>query len=233
MPVALAGTAKKLRPKKSLADLAYEEIYRRIISLEFESGAVLDEKELMRKLGYGRTPIREALLRLSSDMMVETNPSKGFFVRPITLQNTKAVFEALEVMELTVIPLAVRNDVTPFVSAMKQSNEGVEKAVAEHDILALVESNYDFHMNFYRSSGNIYLVNGLSQVRLETKRLAYLSYSSEVDPISSLSDHYRVVLQEHREMIRHLEQRDELHLEKVIHGHINAFRQRIIYYLTS
>jgi len=233
MSVALAGTAKKLHPKKSLADLAYGEIYRGIISLEFEPGSTLDEKALMHKLGYGRTPIREALLRLSSDMMVETNPSKGFFVRPITLQNTKAVFEALEIMELNVVSLAVKNDVVPFLSAMKQANEAVEKAIAEHEILALVESNYDFHMNFYRSSGNIYLVNGLSQVRRETKRLAYLSYSSEVDPISSLADHYHVVTQEHRKMIRLLEEHDDVHLGQVIHNHINAFRQRIIYYLTS
>ena len=52
--------------KKSLVATAYEKIYRKIISLEYEPGQRLEENQLVKQLGIGRTPIREALLNLSA-----------------------------------------------------------------------------------------------------------------------------------------------------------------------
>jgi len=76
--------------KKTLSATAYEKIYRKIISLEYEPGQRLEENQLVKQLGIGRTPIREALLSMSADMMVESQLNKGFVVSPITLQKTKA-----------------------------------------------------------------------------------------------------------------------------------------------
>ncbi|MGD9183016.1 MAG: GntR family transcriptional regulator, partial [Desulfobacterales bacterium] len=61
-------------------------------------------------MGIGRTPIREALLRLVGEKIVESHPQKGVIVRPITLQNTKAVFEGMKILELGVVSLAIRQD---------------------------------------------------------------------------------------------------------------------------
>ncbi len=91
----------------SLTQKAYNKIYEKITTLEFSPGQRLDEKQLMEELKIGRTPIREALLSLSSDLMVESIQNKGFIVRPILLQNTKAVFEAMRLLELGIAGLAI------------------------------------------------------------------------------------------------------------------------------
>jgi DNA-binding GntR family transcriptional regulator len=160
-------TTNKINNRQSLAVKAYEKIIRKIISLEYNPGQHLEENQLVERLGIGRTPIREALLRLAGQNMVESQPNKGFVVRPITLQNTKAVFEGIKILELAVASLAVRQDATILRSKMEASNEKVKLAVKSMDVFGLVEANHDFHMYFADCSHNEYLIRAVNEVRSE------------------------------------------------------------------
>lgn len=226
-------TAKKSSSRQSLGTTAYKAIYKKIISLEYKPGENLEEKEIMKHLGLGRTPVREALLRLSAEFMVESSPKKGFVVRQITLQNTRAVFEALKIFEIGVAGLAVRQDANPFLSRMIEANEKIKKLEEKGDILGLVEANHDFHMNFARCSRNEYLTRGIYEVRCEANRLAYLSYGSDIEMSSSLHEHYTSVIRQHDEIIEIIQKRDEARLVQVTCEHIKNFQQRIINYMTS
>ncbi len=226
-------TANKINNRQSLAVKAYEKIIHKIISLEYNPGQHLEENQLVERLGIGRTPIREALLRLAGENMVESQPNKGFVVRPITLQNTKAVFEGMKILELGVASLAVRQDATNLRSKMEASNEKVKLAVKSMDVFGLVEANHDFHMYFADCSHNEYLVRAVNEVRSEAKRLSYLSYANEIDPERSLQIHYESVIREHDEIITYLGERNEARLKETIEKHIRTFQQRIILYMTS
>ena len=219
--------------KKPLGATAYEKIYRKIISLEYEPGQRLEENQLVKQLGIGRTPIREALLNLSADMMVESQPNKGFVVSPITLQKTKAAFTALKILELGVAGLSVQQDVTHCLSKMELANQAVRDAMKQMEILCLVEANSTFHSYFARCSNNEYLIQGLHKVRCETNRLAYLSYGNEIDPCNSLQDHYKSVISEHNDIINYIKKRDVVGLNETICRHIKTFQKRIIRYMAS
>ncbi|MYD78777.1 MAG: GntR family transcriptional regulator, partial [Gammaproteobacteria bacterium] len=56
---------KPIQKDKSLSNLAYEELVKRITRLELPPGSVLAERNLVEELGIGRTPVREALQRLA------------------------------------------------------------------------------------------------------------------------------------------------------------------------
>jgi DNA-binding GntR family transcriptional regulator len=219
--------------KKTLGATAYEKIYRKIISLEYEPGQRLEENQLVKQLEIGRTPIREALLNLSADMMVQSQPNKGFVVSPITLQKTKAAFAALKILELGIASLAVQQDVKHYLSQMEIANQAVKDAMVQMDILRLVEANSTFHIYFARCSNNEYLIQGLHKVRCETNRLAYLSYGNEIDPCNSLHDHYKSVVSEHNEIVTCIKNRDEAGLKETICRHIKTFQKRVIHYMAS
>jgi DNA-binding GntR family transcriptional regulator len=70
----------------SLADKAYHEIRGLIVSLELAPGAVIDERELIEQLEIGRTPVREALRRLSHEGLVEVYPRRGMFVTGVDVR---------------------------------------------------------------------------------------------------------------------------------------------------
>jgi len=219
--------------KQPLAVTAYQLIYRNIMTLKFEPGQRLEEKQLVEQLGIGRTPIREALMHLSADFMVESQHNKGFIVRPITLQNTKASFAALKILELGVAELAVRQDPGDLVDDMSATNEEVKRAIRNDDVLAMVEANSEFHSAFARTSRNDYIIQSLHKVRCETNRLAYLSFNNEVDPLRSLPEHYESVIKHHDTIIKFIQHREEEPLKRTLIEHIQAFQNRILLFMAS
>jgi len=220
-------------PKLPLAVTAYETIVRKIICLEYQPSQHLEENQLVADLGIGRTPIREALVRLHSEKMVESHPKKGVVVRPITLQKTKAMFESMKVMELGLVDIAVNKDGSTFIKKMKASNKKIEAAIAANDVFELVEANHVFHMNFARCSQNEFLIRAIQDVRSEAKRLSYLSYANIIDPKTPIKLHYASVFQEHEQIIHCLEEKNKSRLKDIIEQHILTFRQRIIVFMTS
>ncbi len=219
--------------RQSLAANAYNTIYRNIIRLAYEPGQRLEENQLVKQLGIGRTPIREALLRLAADLLVESSPGKGYTVRPITIQNTKAAFDALLIMELGVAHLAVKQDAARFLTMMEAANDAVATAMKDMDILELVEANGIFHSHYAACSRNLYLIQALQKVRCETNRLAYLSYGNEIELQRSLKEHYTSVVEQHQQIIELIRDRDESGLKVVIKAHIRIFKNRMIQYLTE
>ncbi len=225
--------AANAETRQSLGVTAYEKIYQKIVCLDFEPGQRLEEKQLIEHLGMGRTPIREALLRLVGKNIVETQPGRGYIVRPITLQNIKATFEMMKILETGVVSLALRQNATPFLIKMEKANAAVKSAIKDGNPLSLVEANHDFHKYYAQCSHNEYLVRAINQIRSEAKRLSYLSYSNEVDPVTSLSDHYESVIHEHDKIITCLRDKNEELLQETVLEHIKAFQRRIILFLSS
>lgn len=220
-------------PSQCLVDVAYDHLARRIVFMDYAPGQRLEEKQLMSDLKLGRTPIREALLRLHADMVVESRPKSGYFVRPITLQSIRSAFEALYLIEGGLAELAVKNDCSREMERMDLANAQMKEYVQKNDIRELVEANETFHAYLAQCSRNEYLIQSLSRVRTEIKRLAYLSFSQEIDPEHSLNAHYQSVLQEHEDMVQALQQRNANDLNELISVHIRTFQQRIMQSMMS
>ena len=75
------------------ADRAYVAIRGLIVSLELPPGAVIDERELMRRIGLGRTPVREALRKLAQEQLVEVFPRRGMFVTGVDVRDLARISE--------------------------------------------------------------------------------------------------------------------------------------------
>ena len=81
------------------ADRAYLAIRELIVSLELAPGAVIDERELMQRLGLGRTPVREALRQLAQEQLVEVFPRRGMFVTGVDVRDLARISEVRSALE--------------------------------------------------------------------------------------------------------------------------------------
>jgi len=81
------------------ADRAYVAIRGLIVSLALPPGAVIDERELMRRLGLGRTPVREALRKLAQEQLVEVFPRRGMFVTGVDVRDLARISEVRTALE--------------------------------------------------------------------------------------------------------------------------------------
>ncbi len=104
----------------SLSQKAYELIRRRIVDLELLPGAILDEGRLQSELGVGRTPIREALLRLSMERLVTIVPRRGIFVAEIGITDLQQIFEVRILLEAQAARLAARRGTQAHWERMQQ-----------------------------------------------------------------------------------------------------------------
>lgn len=93
---------------QSLAETAYRRLEEAIVTLEIEPGSALTEAQLIALVGLGRTPVREALIRLSQHGMVEILPRKGVVVADINAIDVMAALDAREVLEKLVVSDAAR-----------------------------------------------------------------------------------------------------------------------------
>src|SRR5262245_7100114 len=89
--------AGSLRP--TLADEAYRELKRRIVMLELAPGSQFREADVASTLGLGKTPVREALLRLRLEGLVHVQSRSGYRVAPITLKSARSVCELRALLE--------------------------------------------------------------------------------------------------------------------------------------
>lgn len=220
-------------PKQPLGSLAYERICRKIITLHYEPGRFLDEKQLMTDLRLGRTPIREALLRLSCEGWIELRPNRGAVVPPITLQGTRAMFEAMKILETGIAVLAIQQNPALQMRSLASANDRVRTAVAAEDIPGLVEANHQFHFHLAQCARNAYLIRAMTEISNMAKRLAYLSYANDLELDRPLQAHYESVVTEHETIIHCLEDKNESLLKKTIVRHIQTFQQRIVAYMMA
>lgn len=82
-----------------MSDKAYNLLKGMIIRLEFLPGAPLEEAELVKRLGVGRTPLREALQLLSQEYLVTNIHRKGYFVSNLSVNDPIHVFEVRQKLE--------------------------------------------------------------------------------------------------------------------------------------
>src|SRR5918912_1805367 len=84
---------------RSLSDRAYFSIRDMIVALELPPGAIVNERELMERLGLGRTPIREALRQLAQEKLVEVFPRRGIFFSGVNVRDLASLSEVREQLE--------------------------------------------------------------------------------------------------------------------------------------
>src|SRR5215207_10921034 len=91
-----------------IADHAYHELRHRIVTLQLRPGTALREDELMAGLGIGRTPLREAVKRLSHESLVAIQPRRGTFVSEVDAADIVHITEVRAELEGFAAALAAR-----------------------------------------------------------------------------------------------------------------------------
>src|SRR5262252_9866237 len=98
--------SRRRLPRQSLRDAAYEAIKHRIITCKFKPGECINEASVSALLGFGRTPVHQALDRLMLEEMVEVIPRKGVIVKPVILQDVMQMIEVRMINETHCAALA-------------------------------------------------------------------------------------------------------------------------------
>ena len=167
----------------SMAEQAYRLLEEQLVTLKIPPGELVAEGDLMERAGIGRTPVREAIQRLSAEGLLQVLPRKGLMVTPLRRSDLLQIVEARRVLErLMVVKAAER--ATP-------DQRQALRILATH-----MNTAGDYLEGFFRfdqrldelleaACYNRYLVNALVAMRSQCRRLWYMHRNRLDLPLSA------------------------------------------------
>jgi DNA-binding GntR family transcriptional regulator len=140
-----------------MSDKLREKIEEQIATGELLPGFALDEASLVEQHGVSRTPVREALIQLAADGLIEIRPRRGAVVASISPSRLLEMFEVMGELEAMCGRLASRRMSEAERTELVAAHQACEKARAEQDCDAYFYCNERFHAAIYTGSHNSFL----------------------------------------------------------------------------
>jgi DNA-binding GntR family transcriptional regulator len=215
------------RPKGTGSQRVYDELSERILSMDMKPGEDIDELEIVKAFGLSRTPVREALIRLQADGLIEIFPNRGARVAPIPFESIYELFEALEMVFRATAHLAALRRQLPDIEDARRWSREFEAASIVNDFRRMGETNRQFHIAIGRAAGNRYLAGTMSQLLTATMRFAYISHSAAPRRDAKYMAYFGQVVSDHDEMIDLIEARDATGAEALAGRHARLFQKTV------
>jgi DNA-binding GntR family transcriptional regulator len=201
----------------SLSEQAYECIKQEIVSLKLPPGSVINEAGLQEKLGLGRTPIREALKRLSLEKLVVIVPRRGMFVNEIGIRDLQQLFEMRLPLESLAARLAAERGTDEHWERMKSALSDLPETGANNEALITIDKTC--HEIIYEAADNEFLRDTLVTHYALSLRLWYYF-------LSRIGDMREVIL-EHQLILDALQAKDGDKAARLMERHIGTFQEEI------
>lgn len=163
----------KSKENQNLATLAYQKIEELIVTLKLSPGTVFSEAELSKQLSIGRTPVREALQRLTADQLVVTLPRRGMMVTEINIGNHLALLETRRVLERLIATKAAKRSNKEQHALLKEYADGILKAAREGDLETFMRFDQKFDRVVEMASGNPFAVKANAPFHAHCRRFWY------------------------------------------------------------
>lgn len=205
---------------RSASAAATELIRAAVIDGRLAPGQRLKEEELARELGISRTPVREALLVLQTEGLLESAPNRGATVRTFEADDLDDLYQLRAVLEGFAARLAAARISAEDLAALRDSNERFVRLRDGGEIADLVRENVHFHDIVLAAAGSprlSQLVRGVIQLPLVYR--SYFWYSPEQKLIS---EHY------HRQLTAALAAGDAERAELVMKEHVLEARDFLV-----
>ena len=156
----------------SLAEQAYRLLEEQLVTLKLAPGELVAEKDLMDRSGIGRTPVREAIQKLSAQGLLQVLPRKGLMVTPVRRSDLGQIIEARRVMERLLVVKASERATPDQRQAIRLLASHIE-AVGS-DLEAFFRLDQRLNELLEAACSNRFLVKALIAMHAQCRRLWYL-----------------------------------------------------------
>lgn len=204
------------------------EVYRRIkdllLSGELDPGQRLIFDELSQKLNVSRSPINNALILLMKEGYIESVPNRGYSVSVITQNEAEQLWQTRELIEISTIPIAIRNTSPEKLEKLRLLKESYERRMMDNSFKTdkvAWNIDKDFHTSIIAMSENEILTNIFS----DTCERSYLRQKSPIKDFRKNRE--REVILEHEQIFEAIVLRDIERCKELIKDHLKAGKQFI------
>ena len=178
----------------SLVDAAYEQIRQRILDNVWPPGHRALEQEVALALGMSRTPVREAMMRLRNEGLVEVIPRHGLRVLPVSPTDMREIYEILSALECMAAEiLARRHPADAELAPLEAATRDMESALAADDLDAWAAADERFHAMLLELAGNRQLQTTVMNYWDRAHRARMFTLRLRPKPVNSTREHMQLV----------------------------------------
>lgn len=211
----------------------YRALKQLIIEQKYRPEQILNEKELMQTFDIGRTPLREVLLDLQRDGLVNVVPRCGTFVSSLSLEDLKNISQIRPALEGLVVEIlcdyATQQQLDDMAAILQEAEEIIAsnggETLCSESVVAIRNLESNLHNYMYESTRNPYLIYICRQLEANCERYWVYANLNTDWLISQIEDHknlYQAIVRKDREL--------SIQLAK---DHSTRFIQRVIASLTK
>ena len=198
---------------------AYHLLKEQIITLRLLPGQLLLVQQLSRALGVSRTPVREAMVRLVEDGLVEPAQGRKFRVAPITPQSLADLYETRIALECQAVGQVARSSSREMLEELDAVIGQMEHFLHSGDHQRFFEVDNFFHQRILEFHGNQLMLEFLQRIKDRQQRIRFFSASS----VSRMSD----TLSEHRAILAAIGSRAEEEARQAVRLHLENVRSEL------
>jgi DNA-binding GntR family transcriptional regulator len=213
------GTRVDVRPGTSNAEHAYALIRERLVMLDIRPSEPINDEALARQLGFGRTPVREALKQLERDRLVIAYPRRGTFATTVDITDLAYISEIRTQLE----PVAAARAARTASRETRQVLTGLADEIAgldpDEDPRSLLRKDVNVHTEIYRACGNPHLEDVLVCQDAHATRIWCLF----LDRLPHIAGH----IIEHTALLRAIVDGDAELAAKLALEHVVGFEQAV------
>ncbi|WP_239003540.1 GntR family transcriptional regulator [Nocardia panacis] len=216
-PDAPISALTSFAPRRNMRDEIIEKLRGAVITGELRPGVVYSAPGLAEQFGVSATPVREAMIDLAKEGLVETLRNKGFRVREPSEQELDNLAEIRLLIEAPTVRQVAEAGIDPQTSTeLRTLAQGIEKAAAEHDFIAYITIDTEFHCRLLSLAGNRELVETVRALRARSRLYG----------VRPLAEQGRLIpsAHEHMELLDLIERGAAAEAEALIRRHIGHVR---------
>lgn len=190
----MAQTLQNKEDPTNMVDVAYQGLKRRILDNVWAPGFQALEQEVALQLGMSRTPVREALIRLAKEGLVEVIPRHGMRVLPVSPTDMKEIYEILTALECMACELLAGSKPSAAALApLEEATTSMEAALMAGDLDAWAVADELFHERLVRLSGNRMLTDTVMSYWDRAHRARMFTLRLRPKPVHSTQEHTALV----------------------------------------
>lgn len=204
----------------SLNETAYNRLKDALVTLAYKPGEYLNIAQVMERLGLGRTPIHQALHRLSAEGLIQIIPRKGAMAAPLSIDNALELIDVRLANEMLCVRLASALITDVELRELNAAALDFEKAANKQQSTALMNADRRFHELIAVAARNTILQDILNVLHARSQRFWAISLSSK--------GHVAEVIAEHREILAALKKRDGEGAAEAVRTHVLSFKASLL-----
>lgn len=183
-----------MEKKDSLKTIIYNAILDGIVKDEYKPNQIINEQELVKKFGYSKSPVREALITLCNDGILKNIPRFGYEIVRITREDVKDILNFRLVLEGNYLKKCYQHITLDQIKLMEEANQSCNNP--SDDVWTHWEYNKNFHLLMISFAGNKYAYKQIENSMNTLKRAYaqfYWSKWNSVLPLLDIKYHVKII----------------------------------------